>query len=932
MKRIDICLICSLLVIASCQKEEMLESEVSFSDIYAIIENTGSTKTVLDQNNDILWSSGDQLAVFNKSSVSSLYRLRDEYVGKNDGGFSFSESPAGNGEPLDHIVALYPYSGGLECVDAGEGGYEIKGFSLPSVQTYSKDSFGQGAMPMVDVSEDNSVSFKNICGGIKLSLKGTQILSSVRIEGNDSEKLSGPAIINAYPDGKFPAITLSETASTSVILDCPGGVPLDEAQATDFIIMIPPTDFANGFSVTLTDAEGQTYSIETSKANTVLRSYLHVMPPLSLDDSDALKFWDGTIPDVSPLSKDQGNYIIDEAADLAWLSVGANASALEANSTFVLKTNLDMSHQSGLQPLYLPEGSVFRGEGHTIKGLKEALLGDVTHVSVSDLTLAESEVDASDSHKGVLANILRGSATITNVTVRNSSVSASDGAAGALIGYVVRKDSNNREELLEVTFDNCQVLNTSVEGSISEGHLVGLLCGYDNREVLTFKANCKVAYSGRKLSSVYVEGNEGQWLSDNDYSRYDAWLGAEEYYRAKVFYGTERFVTKWDGVTMVRPLLADSAYDDSQDHKVISGENRFVIYSPYDLVGVRELITASPEALYFKENIDLDGPGPDGVRWVPEEYTRSSKESPDDRYLKAFNTIDHLDGQNHGVYNMCIRSFGEVNAAFVKGARAGAQTVHKNLSFHNCQTATPIIELKSGGKTQDASFGSILIDYTNPREGGSYLMENIHAYNCRVFALQSIGILARQLEAGTVRNCTVNDCYLENCKWERHLEPYQKSEEIAGNKVTVSTGFYSYGEIGGLFGFIQGGAEVTDCHVRGTTIYAFGQNDKDADITGDGVLGYLGAMAVKALGYFLVPGRHVSTLVGDIRTYKGETITITGCTVDENTRCLQDYHKHNDQYPYIGQAYYIQFSDTKGQVIVDGKSLTLADCNKNTNR
>ena len=120
--------------------------------------------------------------------------------------------------------------------------------------------------------------------------------------------------------------------------------------------------------------------------------------------------------------------------------------------------------------------------------------------------------------------------------------------------------------------------------------------------------------------------------------------------------------------------------------------------------------------------------------------------------------------------------------------------------------------------------------------------------------------------------------------------------------------------------------------MRGTTICAFGQNDKDADITGSGFLGQIGAAAVKGLGYFLVPGRHVSTLVGDIRTFKGETITITGCTVDENTRCIQDYHKHSDAYPYIGQAYYIQFSDTKGKVIVDGKSLTLADCNRNTRR
>lgn len=41
---------------------------------------------------------------------------------------------------------------------------------------------------------------------------------------------------------------------------------------------------------------------------------------------------------------------------------------------------------------------------------------------------------------------------------------------------------------------------------------------------------------------------------------------------------------------------------------------------------------------------------------------------------------------------------------------------------------------------------------------------------------------------------------------------------------------------------------------------------------------------------------------------------------------------HSSNAPFIGQAYYIQFMDTMGTVIVDGYTLTLADCNKNTIR
>ena len=153
-----------------------------------------------------------------------------------------------------------------------------------------------------------------------------------------------------------------------------------------------------------------------------------------------------------------------------------------------------------------------------------------------------------------------------------------------------------------------------------------------------------------------------------------------------------------------------------------------------------------------------------------------------------------------------------------------------------------------------------------------------------------------------------------------------------GNDIEISANFYSYGEIGGLFGNVRRESNIVNCHVRGTTIHAYGEPDKEADMTSDGWLGQLGIAAVKAAGYYLIPGRHVSTMIGDIRTLIGETITITGCTVDAATRCTAEHQMHNSSYPFIGQAYYLEHDDTQGKVIVDGHELTLANGNKNTKR
>ena len=109
---------------------------------------------------------------------------------------------------------------------------------------------------------------------------------AINLEGKNSEKLSGAATVTAYTDGETkPAITMASGASTSVTLNCGSGVHLNESTATEFILALPPVLFSKGFTVTVTDDSGSPYTVETDKANTVLRSSLLVMPDFKLDAS-----------------------------------------------------------------------------------------------------------------------------------------------------------------------------------------------------------------------------------------------------------------------------------------------------------------------------------------------------------------------------------------------------------------------------------------------------------------------------------------------------------------------------------------------------------------------------------------------------------------------------------------------------------------------
>lgn len=268
-----------------CQKNEISETISSGGDLYATIEDKTSTKTVMDENNNIRWSEGDQIMAFMKTSLGLKYQLKPSYAGKTSGYFSKvssgSSGDLGAGMELDHNVAYYPYAEVFECEKSGL--CYILNVTLPTVQTYAVESFGNGSFPMVAVSENNDITFRNICGGMKLQLKGLGKVASITLHGNNSEKLSGVATVTAYADSETkPAITMASGASTSVTLECPDGVQLNENTATEFIIVLPPVLFSHGFTVTVTDSDNNVQTVETDKSNEVKRSSLLVMPEVTL--------------------------------------------------------------------------------------------------------------------------------------------------------------------------------------------------------------------------------------------------------------------------------------------------------------------------------------------------------------------------------------------------------------------------------------------------------------------------------------------------------------------------------------------------------------------------------------------------------------------------------------------------------------------------
>ena len=298
MKKIFASLTIFAAMLAGCQKPELDVPAGAEETFTATVEAFGAlTRTSLTSNNQIAWSDGDRLAVFQANTLADEYKLIDGCDGLTNGSFRIvannvtlnGDFSAGTEIPCN--VALYPYYEDLTLSVAKTEDkklYDISNVVLPQTQLYTENSFANGAFMMAAVTEtfkDHNLKFKNVMGAVKLQFKGAKTVKTVKIEGNNNELLSGAAVVTVREDNLNPTVKMLQNASTEVVLDCGEGVVLNETEATEFIIALPPVKFEAGFTVTVTDSEGAVNTVTSNRTdNAVVRSGILVMPAMTLGE------------------------------------------------------------------------------------------------------------------------------------------------------------------------------------------------------------------------------------------------------------------------------------------------------------------------------------------------------------------------------------------------------------------------------------------------------------------------------------------------------------------------------------------------------------------------------------------------------------------------------------------------------------------------
>jgi hypothetical protein len=303
--------------VIGCQQIEPIIMEDILDDetFAAATEGFGTeTKTSLDQSNTVVWSSDDQIAIFMGSSNPSRYQVKGAVSGSSNVTFTKVSSPASAGSQIATNVAFYPYSASVSCTkDNNSDAFLISGVTLPSVQTYRKESFAEETFPMAAVTDgkqDRNLKFKNIGGALMLQLKGSAELKTLTLKGNAGEILSGSAEVKVYVGGRTPEITMAKDGSQSLTIDCGNGILLDKSVVTEFIFALPPTEFSKGFTIEVTDTEGGKAVLSTDKANSVGRSAIRKMDAITVKTTPA-----GEEPEYINLSSNgrANSYIVSKA-------------------------------------------------------------------------------------------------------------------------------------------------------------------------------------------------------------------------------------------------------------------------------------------------------------------------------------------------------------------------------------------------------------------------------------------------------------------------------------------------------------------------------------------------------------------------------------------------------------------------------------------
>ena len=273
MRKILYTLLASTLILIGCYDEELekMAEGRSFSSFTASIADIGITRSHLEDGKHVVWDEGDWIGVYSDTEDVKEYCYQESvFSGGTISGNTF--------------YAFYPYS--EEAIDTDNR--NIIHVNLWGGAGYTEDSYNR-ALPMVAKSTDNNLKFKQTCGLIRFSLKGTNLVNHVHLEVNNREIITGKGIIDISQDNPILKMVPDEEDTWRSSVDMfPNNIQLKADEDTDFYFIVPVGVYKKGLTLSIYGSNPTTneeFSIEkrTDKEVDVSRAMIKTFTGLDTD-------------------------------------------------------------------------------------------------------------------------------------------------------------------------------------------------------------------------------------------------------------------------------------------------------------------------------------------------------------------------------------------------------------------------------------------------------------------------------------------------------------------------------------------------------------------------------------------------------------------------------------------------------------------------
>ncbi len=235
------------LALASCAAVEEIPYEEPQDTMRHVVLSASfaepaATKTALNADFSVSFKETDEITVF---SGTTGYTFSVATISEDGLTATFE----GDIVPAESYYAIYPKD---ESASITEDGTILT--KLPTVQTATAGSFGDGANLSIARSSEGGLQFKNVGAIVSVSVKNEGIAS---ITLSSDNVLSGPAAIGLV-DG-VPAVAFVE-ASNEVTIE--GGIEKDKK----YYFVVYPGTHAQGLQLTFTDGDGNRAIFNNPKA------------------------------------------------------------------------------------------------------------------------------------------------------------------------------------------------------------------------------------------------------------------------------------------------------------------------------------------------------------------------------------------------------------------------------------------------------------------------------------------------------------------------------------------------------------------------------------------------------------------------------------------------------------------------------------------